>query len=118
MSLTLRCVRSPNAISFSDAHLLKTKYDVPKVLDYVKERAGGDTPPTVSSIAVNWRGVVAPQMKEVIRQLGLTKGTTDLLAVRVLWGSSSVNANYMGTSGKGDVMTDVPPEPRDETGPN
>ena len=93
-----------NAILLRVAHSHKVaKYSQPEVLDYAMRMAGGDSLPTVSSITVSWRGIVARPTLLTLKHLSISKDFATLVAVRAISGSVSVYAKYMRTSGGGDV---------------
>ena len=111
-----------NIITLRDTHLLKVqKYNIPEVTSYARERMGVDQALVVSPPTVSWRGILAPQSERLLHQLGLLKNMVELIPVRTSSGSTSVYANYMGTSGGADVtqgvwhrcMLDAPPGAQD-----
>ena len=59
--------------------------------------------PIVSSVTVNWRGIVAPATLKLLKDLRIPKASVDVLIARTLRGCISMYANYMGMSGGGDV---------------
>ena len=99
--------------TLAEAHQRKIdKYDRPSILDF-KNWSGFTGTPVVSSITVNWRGIVAPATLSLLTDLGIPASSTDVLVPRTLRGSVSMYANYMGTSGRGmspklTVAEDVP----------
>ena len=79
------------------------KYNTTDILGYVQRWSGVDTLPIVSSVTVNWRGIVAPGTLSLLKDLRIPLSYVDLLVARTLRGSVSIYANYMGTSGGGDI---------------
>ena len=93
-----------NSSTLTGAHRLKTKkYSLPQIAQYVRRWSGVDADPTISSVAVNWRGIVAPATLKLLKDLQIPSSYIDILVARTLRGSVSIYASYMGTSGGGDV---------------
>ena len=102
--LDVQVCSDSNSGTLTGAHQMKVdKYNRPSILEYVKDWSGTTELPTVSSITINWRGIVAPATLALLKTLGLPGARLDVLVARTLRGSVSVYANYMGTSGGGDV---------------
>ena len=93
-----------NTVELQGAHMMKVeKYDNEDIVNYAMRESGTIVRPVVSSLTVNWRGIVAPATCQLLRDLKISKSFINLLAVRTLRGSVAIYANYMGTSGGGDV---------------
>ena len=69
----------------------------------MKDWSGSDLDPVISSLTVNWRGIIAPPTVRLLVGLGIPRYRLSVLVARALGGSMAVYANYMGTSGGGDV---------------
>ena len=67
------------------------------------QKTDAEEDPIISSRTLNWRGIMALSTSTLFKQLGFASNMLTLLAVRSLRGSVSVYANYMGTSGGGNV---------------
>ena len=56
-----------NALPLQEAHTMKvTKYNIPEVIDFTKEKAGNQVDPVVSSLTCNWRGIMAPPTERLL----------------------------------------------------
>jgi len=100
--LDVQITSDANVRSLEDLHNLKVvKYSTNAVDVYVFAATGHH--PVVSSVTFDWRGSAALATTRVLRNLGLTANDLTLLSVRILEKGSSIYANYMGTSGGGDV---------------
>ena len=75
-----------NAIFFRVAHCHKVaKYSKPEVLDYAMRMAGGDSPLTISSITVSWRGIVARPTLLTLKHLDISKDFATRSCAGHLW---------------------------------
>ena len=88
-----------NSATLAGAHRLKVqKYNLPDIFTYVKRWSGVGNDPIVSSVTVNWRGIVAPATLKLLKDLRIPKASVDVLVARTLQGCISMYANYMGMS--------------------
>ena len=93
-----------NTMDLTDTHNNKIrKYNKPAVKDFTRAWSETQDEPEVSTVTVLWRGIVAPETLDLLKRLGVPAHWTNILVARALGGSISVYANYMGTSGGGDV---------------
>ena len=59
--------------------------------------------PTIHAMTLNWRGIIASRSLDTVKWLKLNLNEVELIMIKVVEGGLYTYANYMGTSGGGDV---------------
>ena len=91
-----------NVAPIENLHQLKRKkYDNQAIKAYVFTKTGSI--PEVTTVTLNWRGIMARSSLRILKDLGLSSADISLISVRAVEGGSTTYSNYMGTSGGGDI---------------
>ena len=100
--LDVQVCADANVRPISSFHELKvSKYNNEAIKEFALIKTGFS--PDISSLTFDWRGTAAPATLKVLKVLGVPVSDLNLFGVRVVEGGTSIYANYMGTSGGGDV---------------
>ena len=100
--LDVQVTSDSNVAPLADLHKMKvTKYKTKEIESFVAAKTGYI--PETTSATWNWRGVMARPSILALKKMGLTGDDLGILGVRVIEGGLTIYANYMGTSGGGDV---------------
>lgn len=100
--LDLQICRDSNIATLEEHDRRKIqKYDTPDVRRKVLELTGLSA--EVAAITINWRGVPSKQAVWVLKKLGVKNTHISLFILKVMEGSLSIYANYMGMAGGGDM---------------
>lgn len=100
--LDVQIVSDANAkyqCSLTHSHNLKvSKYNIETVREWAKEKTQAREV-HVSSVTLNWRGCIAVETAQVLRELGLSQALLRLLAIRTLEGSRRIYNMWRMTTG-------------------
>lgn len=91
-----------SAFTLQAAHDLKVRYyQNPEVASWVQGTTG--KPPIFSSVTINWRGIMATQSCNTLRDWGVSNRDLELLVVRSLEGSAQILRAARDHGGHGRV---------------